>query len=174
MTVDSGEEFTVEVRGAFDDIEDISAVPTPFTPACDGHPLAPITGPIVVRGAHPGDVVAIDLIELTPFGSGKSAILRDFGVLRREFPEPMAVSSDVRDGRAWFGGRIPLPLNPNLGTISTMPPEGYKTSYAGAFAKAGLTSGRYSSCPDLEAPNQSRSGRQQRRPRQCRHRSQPA
>jgi acetamidase/formamidase len=89
-----------------------------------------------VRGAKPGDVVAIDLIELTPFGSGKSAILRDFGVLRREFPEPMAVSSEVRDGRAWFawfGGRIPLPLNPNLGTISTMPPEGYKPSYAGAY-----------------------------------------
>src|SRR5262249_25230288 len=38
MTVDSGEEFTIEVRGAFDDIDDISAVPTPFTPACDGHP----------------------------------------------------------------------------------------------------------------------------------------
>src|SRR5262249_35846677 len=98
MTVDSGEEFTVEVRGAFDDVDDISAVPTPFTPACDGHPLAPITGPIVVRGARPGDVVAIDLVELTPFGSGKSAILRDFGVLRREFPEPMAVTSEVRDG----------------------------------------------------------------------------
>ena len=46
MTVDSGEEFTVEVRGAFDDVEDISAVPTPFTPGCDGHPLAPITGPM--------------------------------------------------------------------------------------------------------------------------------
>jgi acetamidase/formamidase len=96
--------------------------------------LAPIAGPIVVRGAKPGDVVAIDLIELTPFGSGKSAILRDFGVLRREFPEPMALSSPVRDGRAWFGGRIPLPLNPNLGTISTMPPEGYKPSYPGPTA----------------------------------------
>jgi amidase len=133
MTVDPGEEFTVEVRGAFDDVEDISAVPTPFTPACDGHPLAPIAGPIVVRGAKPGDVVAINLIELIPFGSGKSAILRDFGVLRREFPEPVALCSPVRDGRAWFGGRIPLPLNPNLGTISTMPPEGYKPSYAGAY-----------------------------------------
>jgi amidase len=131
MTVDSGEEFTVELRGAFDDVEDISAVPTPFTPACDRHPLAPISGPIVVRGAKPNDAVAIDLIELTPFGSGKSAILR--GVLRREFAEPMAGSSEVRDGRAWFGGRIPLPLNPNLGTISTMPPEGYKLSYAGAY-----------------------------------------
>ena len=73
MTVDSGEEFTVEVRGAFDDVEDISAVPTPFTPACDGHPLAPIAGPIVVRGAKPGDVVAIDVIGVTSFGVGKSA-----------------------------------------------------------------------------------------------------
>src|SRR4029077_909839 len=111
MTVDPGEEFTIEVRGAFDDVEDISAVPTPFTPACDLHPLAPITGPIVVRGAKAGDVVAIELIELTPFGSGKSAILQDFGVLRREFPDPVALSSPVRDGRAWFGGRIFLPLN---------------------------------------------------------------
>jgi hypothetical protein len=43
VTVDSGgEELTVEVRGAFDDVEDISAVPTAFTPACDGHPLAPM------------------------------------------------------------------------------------------------------------------------------------
>jgi amidase len=88
---------------------------------------------LFVRAAKPGDVVAIDLIELTPFGSGKSAILRDFGALRREFPEPMALSSPMRDGRAWFGGRIPLPLNPNLGTTSTMPPEGYKPSYAGTY-----------------------------------------
>jgi acetamidase/formamidase len=81
------------LRGASDDVEDIGAVPTPFTPACDGHPLAPIAGPILVRGAKFGDVVAIDVIELTPFGVGNSAILQDFGVLRREFPEPMALSS---------------------------------------------------------------------------------
>jgi amidase len=133
LSVASGEEFALEVRGAFDDIEDIRAVPTPFTPACDGHPLAPIAGPVVVHGAEPGDAVAIDLLSLVPFGIGKSAILRDFGVLRREFPEPMAISSQVEGGRAWFGGRIPLPLNPNLGTISTMPPEGYKPSFAGPY-----------------------------------------
>ena len=45
MTVDSGEEFTVEVRGAFDDVEDISAVPTPFTPACDGSATASSPAP---------------------------------------------------------------------------------------------------------------------------------
>lgn len=34
----------VEVRDAFDDVEDIDPVPTPFTPASDDHPLAPIAG----------------------------------------------------------------------------------------------------------------------------------
>jgi hypothetical protein len=45
----------------------------------------------------------------------------------------MAVSSGVREGGVWFGDRIPLPHNPNLGTISTMPTAGYKPSYAGAY-----------------------------------------
>jgi hypothetical protein len=44
MAVDSGEEFTVEVRGAFDDVEDIRAVPTPFTPAVTGIPWHRLLG----------------------------------------------------------------------------------------------------------------------------------
>ncbi len=134
MTIGSGEVVQLEVRGAFADIRDIRDVPTPFTPACDGHPLAPIAGPIAVRGAEPGDAVAIDLLEITPVeGEGLTAILRDFGVLRTQFPEPRALRCPVRDGKAWFADRIPLPLTPNLGTVSTMPPEGYKPSYAGAY-----------------------------------------
>jgi acetamidase/formamidase len=56
-----------------------------------------------VRGAKPGDVVAINPIELTPFATG--TILRDFGVLRRELPEP---SLPVHDGRAWFAATQPI------------------------------------------------------------------
>jgi amidase len=123
---------TLVVRGAFADVRDIRDVPTPFTPACDGHPLAPIAGPVHVRGAEPGDAVAIDLLEITPHTDGITAILRDFGVLRKEYGEP-ALACPIRDGRAWFGGRVPIPLSPNLGTVSTMPPDGYKPSYAGPY-----------------------------------------
>jgi amidase len=133
MSVASGETLTFEVRGAFDDVPDIGTVPKPFTAACDGHPLTPIAGPVAVEGAQPGDAVAVELLSLVPHGTGKTAILRDFGVLRRDFPEPRVIASPIRDGKAWFGGRIPLPLNPNLGTISTMPAEGYKPSYAGPY-----------------------------------------
>ena len=133
MTIDPGEEVELQVRGAFSDIDDIKSVPTPFTPASEGHPLAPIAGPVLVRGAEPGDAVLIDLLEITPEGEGMVAILKGFGVLKDEFPEPTALSCPLRDGLVWFGDRIPLPLHPNLGTISTMPPEGYKPSYAGAY-----------------------------------------
>ena len=74
-----------------------------------------------MRGGKFGDVVAIDVTEPTPFGVGNSAILRDFGVLRREFPEPMALSSPVRDGRDRFGGRISLSLTDADGTMRAYP-----------------------------------------------------
>jgi amidase len=133
LTIDPGEEVTLEVRGAFADVKDVREVPTPFTPACDGHPLAPIAGPIHVRGADPGDAVIVELLEITPVGEGVTAILRQFGVLPKEFPEPHAVAVPVRDGQAWFEGRIPIPLEPNLGTVSTMPTEGYRPAYAGPY-----------------------------------------
>ena len=134
MAIDPGESVTVEVRGAFADVSDIRDVPTPFTPACDGHPLAPIAGPIEVRGSEPGDAVTVHLEAITPHeDEGLTAILRDFGVLRERFPDPRAVACPVRDGKAWFGGRIPMALTPNLGTISTMPSDGYKPSYAGPY-----------------------------------------
>ena len=133
MTIDPGAEIEVIVDGAFDDIEDIARVPTPFTPESEGHPLAPVTGPIAVRGARPGDSVAIDLLAIEPFGEGANAVLRDFGVLREEFAEPAIVACPIRDGKAWFAGRVAIPLAPNLGTLSTMPPEGYRPSHAGAY-----------------------------------------
>ena len=131
--IESGEEVSLVVRGAFADVPDIRDVPTPFTPACDGHPLAPVAGPILLSGAEPGDAVRVDLLEITPREDGNTAILRDFGVLRQEFGEPKMLACPVRDGKAWFADKIPLPLNPNLGTVSTMPPEGYRPSYAGRY-----------------------------------------
>jgi amidase len=133
MEVAPDEAFEVEVLGSLAEVPDVKTIPTPFTPECEGHPLTPIAGPIVVRGARPGDSVAIDLLEIEPRIDGVTAILKQFGVLKEEFAEPKALSCPVRDGKAWFGNRIPIPLYPNLGTISTMPPEGYKPSYAGAY-----------------------------------------
>jgi len=132
-TIDPGTEIEVVVEGGLDDIDDIAAVPQPFTPECEGHPLAAITGPFAVSGAEPGDSVAVKLIELEPIGLGRNAIMRAFGVLAEEFGEPTIVACPIRDGKAWFADRVAIPLYPNLGTLSTLPPEGYKPSYAGVY-----------------------------------------
>ena len=133
VSIAPGEEVELTVEGAFVDVEDINDVPTPFTPESDGHPLAPIAGPIEVAGAVPGDSVIVELLDLQPEGAGVNAIMKNFGVLHEEFSEPALIACPVRDGKAWFGDRVPIPLYPNLGTVSTMPPEGYKPSYAGKY-----------------------------------------
>jgi hypothetical protein len=66
MTVDSGEDFSVEVRGDFDDVEDIRTVPTPFTPACDGHPLAPSQG----QGVHTSLIAGHQRFDVRVNGGG--------------------------------------------------------------------------------------------------------
>jgi hypothetical protein len=38
----------------------------------------------------------------------------------------MALSLLVREGRAWFGGRIPLSLNPYFGTITGRAGQNYQ------------------------------------------------
>ena len=120
MTIDSGQEVTLVVRGALRRTSGTSATcPTPFTPACDGHPLAPIAGPVHVRGAEPGRRRGRSTSSrsrptgtASPPSSGTSACSGRSTASRRPSP------ARVRDGRAWFGGRVPIPLNPNLGTVS--------------------------------------------------------
>ena len=73
----------------------------------------------------------IYLLSLRLHGIGKNAILRNFGVLRKEFPESLAIASPIRDHTALFGDHVPIKLNPYLGTVATMPTKGYKPSYAG-------------------------------------------
>jgi hypothetical protein len=65
---------TVEVSGAFNGVEELSAVPMLFTSAHDEYSLAPIAGRIVVRGAKPSDVLMIESWPLT--GVPESVILR--------------------------------------------------------------------------------------------------
>ncbi len=129
----AGGEISIDVLGSLAEVEDVRNVPTPFTPACEGHPLSPVAGPIFVEGAGPGDALIVDLLEITLHSDGVTGILKNFGVLAKEFSEPRSLACPVRDGQAWFGGRIPIPLYPNLGTLSTMPPEGYEPSYAGRY-----------------------------------------
>jgi acetamidase/formamidase len=45
-----------------------------------------LTGPIGVKGAEPGDVLEIDVLEVRHKGWGWTSVISGFGFLRRGFP----------------------------------------------------------------------------------------
>ena len=57
-TIESGGEVSLVVRGAFADCRGHQYRPDALSPPpATGHPLAPVSGPIRVNGAAPGDAV---------------------------------------------------------------------------------------------------------------------
>jgi acetamidase/formamidase len=98
-----------------------------------GHPL---TGPVAVRGAVPGDVLAVEVLAMRPAADfGWTAIRPGRGLLpEAEFATPHLVIWDLSDGEfARMGPGIAVPLAPFPGVMgtaldvagghSTMPPR---------------------------------------------------
>jgi acetamidase/formamidase len=85
----------------------------------------PVTGPVYVKGARPGDVLAVEILELTPKDWGWTAIIPGFGLLADEFPDPWLNISrvDPRDARVQFTDGVILPFSPFPGTIGVAPEE---------------------------------------------------
>jgi acetamidase/formamidase len=93
--------------------------------ALDLSRVNPITGPVFVRGAEPGDVLAVEILELRPKPWGWTAIIPGFGLLADEFPEPWLRISEVdaEHGAVRFAPDVTLPFSPFPGTIGVAPAE---------------------------------------------------
>jgi acetamidase/formamidase len=85
----------------------------------------PVSGPVFVKGARPGDVLAVELLEFRPREWGWTAIIPGFGLLADEYPDPwLRISKlDPDAGRVRFAEEIGLPYRPFPGTIGVAPAE---------------------------------------------------
>jgi acetamidase/formamidase len=122
--VQSGDAVLLHARDASDeqirrdsDAADIARI--------DFSHVNPVSGPVFVKDARPGDALAVELIELRPSSWGWTAIIPGFGLLADEFPDPWLRISEIEPDRAIvrFSERISLPLNPFPGTIGVAPAE---------------------------------------------------
>jgi acetamidase/formamidase len=124
LEVDSGEEVELHVRDASDEqIGPESGVDA--VAALDFSHVNPVSGPVAVKGARPGDVLAVEILELRPREWGWTAIIPGFGLLAEEFPEPWLRISEVDAAtrRVRFADGIALPFEPFPGTIGVALPE---------------------------------------------------
>jgi acetamidase/formamidase len=102
------------------------------TPGCPASALAsidfarlyPLAGPVFVRGAEPGDVLEVEMLELRPLEWGWTGILPGLGLLAEDFTEPYIRHFDLSNGRdAPLREDIRIPLQPFCGTMGVATDE---------------------------------------------------
>ncbi len=139
LTVESGDSVEIRCRDGLDGQADPPAAPADLDRnlygTIDFGRVAPLTGPVAVRGAEPGDTLEVHIVDIVPFGTGSVVIWPawagyDFlpGEDRREFPHAWIRSFDMdeawRRGYVEFRPGVRLPLRPMMGIIATAPAEG--------------------------------------------------
>jgi acetamidase/formamidase len=119
---DSVEFETVDASGGQIDTESRVA----DVVALDFAKVNPVTGPVIIDGAEPGDALKVTIESFVPSGWGWTAIIPGFGLLADQFTEP-ALNIWTYDAQALTpaaygpGGRVPL--KPFCGTIGLAPGE---------------------------------------------------
>jgi formamidase len=117
-----GDEVVMETRDAIDlqitpdsTAEDVGRV--------NLNVVHPLTGPVHVEGAEPGDLLVAEILEVEAPRFGFTVQIPGFGFLRDAFPDPFIVRWEIADGWA-VSDDLPgvrIPGAPFMGTIGLAP-----------------------------------------------------
>ena len=117
-----GEEVVLQTRHALD------GEITPNSKSADAgnvnlRLVHPITGPVYVQGAEPGDLLQVDILKVEPAKWGFTTIIPGFGFLRDVFLDPFLVLWNMQDGYAESPDLpgVRVPGAPFMGTIGVAP-----------------------------------------------------
>jgi formamidase len=120
--IDSGETIELELRDGMDG---------QLSPSSDSAALNdidldanhPLTGPIEINGAGPGDVLVVTPIRIEPDRFGATAVIPGFGLLGDLFTEPYLVRWRIEDGVARSADMpgIAIRGRPFLGCVALAP-----------------------------------------------------
>jgi formamidase len=89
-TASSGDVAVFGTRDAFDHSLNRNSTPADVV-ALNLNLVHPLTGPLFVREAKAGDVLAITLLDVAPDSFGYTIVVPGFGFLRDAFPDPFIV-----------------------------------------------------------------------------------
>jgi formamidase len=126
VEVEPGDTVIYETRDAFDGQLDPGST-TADVGALQLGPVHPLTGPVFVKGAQPGDLLEAELVEIEPDPWdqwGYTVEVPGFGFLRDEFPDPYIVHWRLHGNDYAESDQLPgvrLPCQPFLGTFGLAP-----------------------------------------------------
>ncbi|WP_409288407.1 acetamidase/formamidase family protein [Peribacillus sp. SCS-37] len=98
--------------------------------------INPVTGPIYIESAEPGDILKVEIHRLQIAGEGVMTVRPGKGVLGHLVKDPEMKVIPISGNKALFNDRIHLPLNPMIGVIGVAPagkavPAGTPGSHGG-------------------------------------------
>lgn len=87
----------------------------------DFNNVNPATGPVYVKGAEPGDVLVVDILDIKVGDTGVTTTLPDLGPLHDKV-ETRTKIIPIKDGKATFND-IEFPINTMIGVIGVAPKD---------------------------------------------------
>lgn len=148
VACDPGDEVILQTRDAFDgQISPTATLDVVRSP--DLSVVHPLTGPVYVNGAEPGDLLEVEILEVEPDPYGFTVQVPGFGFLRDVFPEPYVARWSIANGWA-ISDDLPgvrIPGSPFMGTIG-LPPDRELMARTAAREEAARQRGGFVLPPD--------------------------
>ncbi len=143
IEVDPGEEVVLETRDA-SDCQIKPGMTVADLTNLDAKVAHPLTGPVYIKGARPGDLLEIEYLDILPQPCGWTRNRPGAGFLRDLFTEPYLAHWDIKDGWA-TSPQIPGVRIPNgsfMGTAGIAPSraqlEAWSRREAALVARGGI------------------------------------
>jgi amidase len=118
-TIAVGERVLVETTNAFGDQK---LEPGDTLDVLDFDQCDPLTGPLDIEGAEPGDSIAVHIEHIELIGTGIQGIIPDFGTLEWD-RMPLHFFTPQNGRLRWLRG-IEFEIRPNLGAMGVAPAAG--------------------------------------------------
>jgi acetamidase/formamidase len=85
--------------------------------------IHPLTGPVYVEGAEPGDALVVDIVSIKHKGWGWNSVIPGFGLLAEDFPDPYLHIYKLGETTCEFRSDIQIPYEPFCGVMGVGPRE---------------------------------------------------
>jgi len=131
VEVEEGEEVALETRDATDGYLTSRSTEADF-PSMQVGAIHPLTGPVLVKGARPGDLLEIEFVDIVPQRWAFTAIMPGLGFLRDVMTSPYLVHWDIADGAATSRQlpRVRIPGAPFMGVSGVAPSRAQVEAWA--------------------------------------------
>ena len=118
VEAEQGEEIIIET---FDCFEGQVQKPADMLAELDWEHVNPASGPVSIRGAKPGDILKVEIVDIKVAEQAVVVCMPGQGAIGDMIQQTEAVILPIGDGVATYKNRVRMPIDPMIGVIGVAP-----------------------------------------------------